>query len=92
MFPAVDSDHGVLVVAFLAGDDFELNSNATSAVGAYDLSSGKRVFYSTAFNFAQAALGSVLDPLTLRGVQLDPKTRTGWTLGPASQQLQRFSY
>src|SRR5439155_1119690 len=31
MFPAVDSDHGVLVVAFLAGDDFELNSNAACA-------------------------------------------------------------
>ena len=92
MFPAVDTDRGVLVVAFLAGDDYELNSNATSAVGAYDLRTGKRVFYSSAFNFAQAALGSVLGPLAVRGVQLDPKTRTGWTLGPSSQQLQRFSY
>ena len=63
------------MVAFLGGDDYELNSNATSAVGAFDLRTGKRVFYSSAFNFAQVALGGVLDPLTLRAIQLDPKTR-----------------
>jgi len=92
IFPAVDGDHQLLVVGFIAGDDYELNSNATSAVGAYDLRSGRRVSYSTAFNFAQVALGGVLDPLTLRGIQLDSRTRTGWTIGPASQQLQQFSY
>ncbi|MGZ6124305.1 MAG: S8 family serine peptidase, partial [Myxococcales bacterium] len=92
LFPAVDAANQLLVVAFLAGGDYELNSNATSAVGAYDLRSGKRVFYSTSFNFAQAALGTLLDPLSLRGIQLDPSTRTGWTFGPGSTQLQRFSY
>jgi len=92
LFPAVDGENQILAVAFIAGDDYELNSNATSAVGVYDQRSGKRLSYSTAFNFAQVALGGLLDPLTLRGIQLDPKTRTGWTIGPGSQQLQRFSY
>jgi hypothetical protein len=92
IFPAVDSDNQVMVVGFIAGDDYELNSNATSAVGVYDLRSGRRTSYATAFNFAQVALGGVLDPLTLRGIQLDPRTRTAWTIGASSQQLQRFSY
>jgi len=61
-------------------------------VGPFDLRSGKRLFYSPAFNFAQTVLGGVLDPLTLRGIQLDPKTRTGWTISAGAQQLQRFSY
>jgi len=92
IFPAVDTDNGVLVVGFLASEDFQVNSNATSAVAAFDLHSGKRVFYSTAFNFAQVTLGGVLDPLTLRAIQLDAKTRTGWTIAAGSAQLQRFSY
>jgi len=92
LFPAVDVDNQILAVAFIAGDDYELNSNATSALGTWNLRTGNRLSYTTTFNFAQVALGGVLDPLTLRGIQLDPKTRTGWTIGPGSQQLQRFSY
>jgi len=92
LFVAVDPDHQLLVVAFIAGEDFYVNSNATSAVAAYNLLSGKTAFYSTSFNFAQAAFGSALSPLSLRGIQLDPATRTGWTFAPGSTQLQRFSY
>jgi hypothetical protein len=92
IFPAVDPENQLLVIGFIAGDDYELNSNATSALGVFDLRTGKRTGYSRAFNFAQVALGGVLDPLTLRGIQLDPRTRTGWTIGAGSQQLQRFSY
>jgi hypothetical protein len=92
LFPAVDAENQILVVGFLGGNDYEMNSNATSALASFDLRSGKRLSYSPAFNFAQVSLGGVLDPLTLRAIQLDPKTRTGWTIGAGSQQLQRFSY
>ncbi len=88
----MDAENQILVVGFLGGDDYELNSNATSALASFDLRSGKRLSYSPAFNFAQVALGGLLSPLSLRGIQLDPKTRTGWTIGAGSQQLQRFSY
>lgn len=27
-----------------------------------------------------------------RGIQLDPRTRTGWTYGPLDAQVQEFSY
>ena len=93
LFPAVDPVHRLLFVAFVASADFPFNSNATSAIAAYSLDTGKRVFYSTAFNFARAAFGNpYTDTMALRGIQLDPKTRTGWTFGPDSRQLQPFSY
>ncbi len=91
-FIAVDADNQVLIVAYVASDDVYLNSNATSLVVAYDLPGGRKLFSSSAFNIADVALNGILSPIALRGVQVDPKTRTGWVVGAGLQQLQRFSY
>lgn len=91
-FMAVDGDHDVLVVAYVADDDVYLNSNATSLIAAYDIPSGRKLFSSNAYNIADIALNGILSPIALRGIQLDPRTRTGWVVGAGLQQLQRFSY
>ena len=91
-FIAVDGEHQVLVVAYVADADVYLNSNATSLIVAYDLPSGRKLFSSSAFNIADIALNGILSPISLRGLQLDSKTRTGWVVGAGLQQLQRFSY
>ena len=92
-FPAVEPAHHLLFVAFVATDDVYTNNNAMSAVGAFDLSTGERMFFSPNFNFAWTALsGGVQYLQAVRGIQFDPSTRTAWTFGPGAQQLQQFSY
>lgn len=92
-FTEVDAVNGVLVVAYIAGGDVYVNSNATSGVGVYDLPSGKLISYASGFGIADVTLGGgALSPIGLRGMQLDPKTRTGWIIGAGLTQLQKFSY
>jgi DNA-binding beta-propeller fold protein YncE len=93
MLPAIDGRNQLLVVGFLATEDFYVNNNAMSAVGAFDLRTGKRVFWSTAFNYATPAFGGTVPYLQgVRGIQVDPATRTGFTYGPFGEQIQQFSY
>ena len=93
MFPVVDPVNHLLLVAFVAGDDFYANNNAMSAVGAFDTRTGARVFYSPFFNFANAAFAGGVPYLQgERGIQLDPATRTAWTYGPGNEQIQQFKY
>ena len=95
MFPTVDTVHGLLVVGFLGGTDWQVNNNGMSAVGVYDLHTGAQVSFSERFNLFSAFGGLVADFGALqgeRGIQLDPATRTGWTYSPYGNQVQQFHY
>jgi hypothetical protein len=95
MFPVVDNVHGVLVVGFLGGSDYQVNNNGMSAVGVYDLHTGAQLSFREDFNLFSAFNGLTADFGTLqgeRGIQLDPATRTGWTYSPYGNQMQQFSY
>ncbi len=95
LFPVVDSVHGLLVVGFLAGNNYRTDNNAMSGVGVYDLHSGHRVAYMSGFNLFPAVYGfpdNIGSTLTWQGIQLDPTTRTGWTYGPNGDQVQQFHY
>ena len=63
-----------------------------SAVGVYDARSGRQISLSERFNFVNEAFSSTLFFIGERGIQLDPSTRTAWTLGPGGAQVQQFSY
>jgi hypothetical protein len=95
LFPTVDTAHGLLVIAFLAGADYQTNNNGMSGIGVYDLHTGARVSFREQFNLFSAYGGLTADFGTLqgeRGIQLDPATRTGWTYSPYDNQVQQFSY
>lgn len=93
VFPVIDPVHHLAIVGFLATSDYLVNNNAMSAVGVYDLNTGKLVSLSPDFNFIAAGLnGAGWFAWNERGIQIDPATRTGWTYGPGDQQVQQFSY
>jgi hypothetical protein len=70
-----------------------VNNNAMSAVGVYDLTTGKRVSLSADFNFVAAGIGGAgWFTTNERGIQIAPATRTAWTYGPGDQQIQQFKY
>jgi hypothetical protein len=94
-FPTVDTVHGLLVVGFLGGTDYQVNNNGMSAVGVYDLHTGAQLSFREDFNLFSAFNGLTADFGTLqgeRGIQLDPATRTAWTYSPYGNQVQQFSY
>jgi hypothetical protein len=95
LFPTVDTVHGLLVVGFLAGTDYQVNNNGMSGVGVYDLHTGAQVSFREDFNLFSAYNGLTADFGTLqgeRGIQLDPASRTGWTYSPYGNQIQQFTY
>jgi hypothetical protein len=95
LFPAVDTVHGLLVVGFLAGTDYQVNNNGMSGIGVYDLHTGARLSFTEQANLFSAFNGLTADFGTVqgeRGIQLDPATRTGWTYAPYGNQVQQFHY
>lgn len=95
LFPVVDSAHGLLVVGFLAGNNYRTDNNGMSGIGVYDLHSGQRVSYISGFDLFPAIYGisgNIGSTPTWQGIQLDPATRTGWTYGPNGDQVQQFHY
>ena len=95
IFPTVDTVHGLLVVGFLGGTDWQTNNNGMSGVGVYDLHTGAQLSFTERFNLFSAYSGLVGEFTTLqgeRGIQLDPSTRTGWTYAPYGNEVQQFHY
>jgi hypothetical protein len=87
--PAADSTHHLFAVQEAAPPDYfgeSPNNNAMSAVVILD-EHGNVVRRIEKFNFYNIYLLDMGDY-----VQLDPVTSTGFTLGPAGQQLHPFSY
>src|SRR5882757_9731715 len=87
--PAADSVHGLFAVQEVAPPDFfgeSPNNNAMSAVVILD-EHGTVVRRIEKFNFYNVFLLNMGDYL-----QLNPATRTAFTLGPVGQQLFPFTY
>lgn len=92
LFPVVDEKNGLLIVGFVATDDYLLDNNAMSAIGVFNANSGSRIALFPTFNFLAQLFGSNGLVGNERGIQLDPSTRTGWTYGPGGAQVQEFHY
>lgn len=90
---AVDGPHRIAVVSFTtpAGTPYfgagmwVPDNNATGQLQVVDLSTGKVL--RTLTGFTPGGHGGAQD-----AVQLDPRTRTGWTYGAGDRQIQQFSY
>jgi hypothetical protein len=92
LYPVVDPINHVLVVGFLAAENYFFDNSATSAVGVFDLESGQRLALLREFNLVAILGNHNYFKVAARGIQLDPRTRTGWTYGPLDAQVQEFSY
>jgi hypothetical protein len=98
---AVDSVHHLALVAFqtpLGVAQFgSINgsisdNNATSQLAVVDLTTGKTVSVLGGFGFGTGYFGGEYNANTEQSVQLDPATRTGWTISSDGTQVQRFNY
>jgi hypothetical protein len=92
LYPVVDPVNHLLLVGFLAVEDYFFDNSATSAVGVFDLESGQRLALLRDFNLVAILGNDNYFKVAARGIQLDPRTRTGWTYGPFDAQVQEFSY
>jgi hypothetical protein len=84
----IDPVNHVLLVGFLAAEDYFFDNSATSAVGVFDLESGQRLALLRNFNLVAILGNHNYFKVAARGIQLDPRTRTGWTYGPLDAQVQ----
>ncbi|GGJ60364.1 hypothetical protein [Streptomyces brasiliensis] len=90
---AVDGVHGIAVVSYPTPEGqpyfgagmWVPDNNATGQLAVVDLGSGAVI--RTLTGFVVGGHGGAEN-----AVQLDPRTRTGWTYGPNDQQIQQFSY
>jgi hypothetical protein len=92
LYPVVDPVNHLLLAEFMAAEDYFFDNSATSVVGVFDLASGKRLALLRDFNLVAILGNHNYFKLAARGIQLDPRTRTGWTYGPLDAQIQEFSY
>jgi hypothetical protein len=86
LYPAIDQTRGLIVMDQVVAPDFGVNNNATSSAVVMDeggnvLATLERFFFFNSF----LTIGA-------NNLQLNPATRTAWTLGPGQQQLAPFSY
>jgi len=86
LYPAIDQTRGLIVMVQVVPPDFGVNNNATSSAVVMDesgnvLSTLERFFFFNTF----LTIGA-------NNLQLNPATRTAWTLGPGQQELESFSY
>lgn len=97
---AVDGVHHLALIAYYtpAGDSIFgsptpriTDSNAMSQLDLVDLTTGTVLRTLSIFNFADG-FSNPLASRSERGIQLDPSTRTGWTLAPGHTQIQTFTY
>jgi len=86
LYPAIDQTRGLIVMVQVVPADFGVNNNATSSAVVMDeggnvLSTLEQLFFFNTF----LTIGA-------NNLQLNPATRTAWTLGPGQQELETFSY
>jgi hypothetical protein len=86
LYPAIDETRGLIVMDQVVPGDFGVNNNATSSAVVMDeggnvLATLERFFFFNSF----LTIGA-------NNLQLNPATRTAWTLGPGQQELAPFSY
>lgn len=68
VFPVVDPVHHLLVVGFLGGADWAVNNNGMSAVGVYNLDTGKRVSLTEDITCSRRSLSRCGGPWALPSV------------------------
>jgi hypothetical protein len=87
----IDSTRHLGLVAYqsstVAGDN-----NATSQTDVVDLTTGNTVSVVPNFNFVNGYFGGQFNQTNDQPIQLDPATRTGWTISGDGRQLQQFAY
>jgi hypothetical protein len=86
IYPAIDQTRGLIVMDQVVPGDFGLNNNAMSSAVVMDelgnvLATREQFFFFNTF----LSIGA-------NNLQLNPATRTAWTLGPGQQQLAPFGY
>lgn len=86
LHPAFDSGRGLIAMLQANAPDGS-NNNALSRVVVIDEATGQVTESIERFNFFNTFFLFRGDSL-----QLDPQTRTGYTLGPLSQQVEPFTY
>jgi len=87
----IDSTHHLGLVAYQSstapGDN-----NATSQTDIVDLTTGTTVSVVSNFDFVTGYFGGQFNQTNDRPMQLDPATRTGWTISSDGRQIQQFKY
>jgi hypothetical protein len=68
------------------------DNNATGQIAVSDPATGKQLSVVSGLNFSSFYAGGEYNSFTERSVQLDPATRTGWTLSADNRQIQQFHY
>jgi hypothetical protein len=71
----------------MAGEDYFCDNSATSAVGVFDLVSGKRLPPLRVFSLVAILGNHKYFKAAPRGIQLDPRSRTG--CGPTDRSMRR---
>jgi len=86
LYPAVDQSRGLIVMDEVVPGDFGVNNNATSSAVVMD-ESGNVLATREQFFFFNTFL-----TIGANNVQLNPTTRSAYTLGPGQQELEPFTY
>jgi hypothetical protein len=86
LYPAIDETRGLIVMDQVVPADFGLNNNAMSSAVVMD-EHGKVLANIEQFFFFNTFL-----TIGANNLQLNPRTRTAYTLGPGQQELEPFSY
>jgi hypothetical protein len=86
LYPAIDETRGLIVMDQVVPGDFGVNNNAMSSAVVMD-EHGKVLANIEQFFFFNTFL-----TIGANNVQLNPTTRTAYTLGPGQQELEPFSY
>jgi hypothetical protein len=86
IYPAIDQTRGLIVMDQVVPADFGVNNNAMSSAVVMDehgnvLATREQFFFFNTF----LTIGA-------NNLQLNPATRTAWTLGPGQQELAPFGY
>ncbi|ACU73435.1 peptidase S8 and S53 subtilisin kexin sedolisin [Catenulispora acidiphila DSM 44928] len=97
---ALDSAHHVALVAYASPQPLSVfghpggiltDSNSRGQIDVVDTGTGKVLKTVTAFEFTHG-FGGPLSSTAGQNIQIDPKTRTGFTYGPGWSQIEQFSY
>ena len=86
IYPAIDATRGLIVMDQVVPADFGVNNNAMSSAVVMDeggnvLATIEQFFFFNTF----LTIGA-------NNLQLNPSTRTAYTLGPGQQELEPFTY
>src|SRR5713101_4832969 len=86
IYPAIDESRGLIVMDQVVPGDFGLNNNATSSAVVMDEHGNVLSIHEQFFLF------NTFLTIGANNLQLNPATRSAYTLGPGQQQLAPFTY